>query len=192
MVDMLCWLACLVTTSAFIPSYLLDHLLMTQRQMEIVMSSIGFGATSGTLLLPWLSDRFGRKPVMLISAFGTCSMLLVLKSLGANTLSLFMALFMVHFFNNSAITLTVGPLCAETVPPELMASASGVVIAVGEILGGGLVPILVGQFVQRFGIAHLFAPPIATTCLGFLFSFLIRETKVFAVSIRNQAIQRHS
>jgi MFS family permease len=73
MLLMLCWLTCLVTTSAFMPSYLLDHLHLGFAQMGTVMSAIGFGATAGTLLLPWLSDRTGRKPVMLLSAVGHVS-----------------------------------------------------------------------------------------------------------------------
>ncbi len=176
MLLMLCWLTCLVTTSAFMPNYLLDHLHLSFIQMGTVMSAIGFGATAGTLLLPWLSDHIGRKPVMLLSAFGTAVMLVVLANLGANVVWLFTALFMVHFFNNAAITLTVGPLCSETVPPALMATATGVVIAVGEILGGGLSPIIAGQFAERFGIAHLLWLPIGAIAIGFVLCLFLKET----------------
>jgi len=58
------------------------------------------------------------------------------------------------------ITLTVGPVAAETVPAPLMATASGVVIAAGEILGGGLAPIIGGQLAQRFGIDHILQLPL--------------------------------
>src|SRR5262249_29881822 len=57
MIGMLCWLTCLITTSALLPSYLLDHVKLEFGQMGTVMSAIGFGAATGTLLLPWLSDR---------------------------------------------------------------------------------------------------------------------------------------
>jgi predicted MFS family arabinose efflux permease len=176
MLLMLCWLTCLVTTSAFMPNYLLDHLHMSFIQMGTVMSAIGFGATAGTLLLPWLSDRIGRKPVMLLSALGTAVMLVVLANLGATVVWLFAALFMVHFFNNAAITLTVGPLCSETVPPALMATATGVVIAVGEILGGGLSPVIAGQFAERFGIGHLLWLPIGAIAIGFVLCLFLKET----------------
>jgi predicted MFS family arabinose efflux permease len=175
MIDMLCWIACLITTSAFMPSYLLEYLLLNEEQMETVMSAIGFGATAGTLILSWLSDRLGRKPVLLISAAGACSMLGVLKHSVASTLPLFVSLFMVHFFNNAALALTVGPIVAETAPPAMIASASGIVVAVGELLGGGLAPMFVGQFVDRFGIVHLLWLPIASTLLGFLVSLFLEE-----------------
>ena len=53
------------------PNYLLDHLHVTFGQMSEVMSAIGFGSMAGTLILPWLSDRIGRKLVMILSTLGT-------------------------------------------------------------------------------------------------------------------------
>lgn len=176
MPSMLCWLTCLITTSAFMPSYLLDHLHLSELQMGSIMSAIGFGSTAGTLFLPWLSDRIGRKPVMTIAALGTGISLLLLNALGANVGLLFAALFMVHFFNNAAITLTVGPVCSETVPAALMATASGTVIAVGELLGGGLAPIMAGQFAEKFGLSYLLWLPIGAIGIGFLLSLFLTET----------------
>jgi predicted MFS family arabinose efflux permease len=173
---MLCWLTCLVTTSAFIPNFLLDHLHVSYGAMGTVTSGIGFGAAAGTLTLPWLSDRIGRKPVMMLSTIGTCLMLLVLNNIGPNVPLLFASLFMVHFFNNALITLTVGPLCSETVPPALMATASGVVIAVGEMFGGGFATMIAGQVAEHLGIARILWLPIAALALGFLLCLRLRET----------------
>src|ERR1700685_610035 len=68
---MFCWLTCLITTSAFLPSYLINYLKLDSGQMAAVMSAIGFGAVGGTIILPALSDVIGRKPVMVISSIGT-------------------------------------------------------------------------------------------------------------------------
>jgi predicted MFS family arabinose efflux permease len=149
---MLCWLTCLISTSAFMPNYLVDHLHLRSEQMAVVMSAIGLGATAGTLLLPWLSDKIGRKPVMALSSIGVFVSLLLLVNASRHVGILFAFLFLVHFFNNALIALTVGPLCAEAVPATLMATASGLVIAVGELFGGGLAPVIVGHVAQRFGI----------------------------------------
>jgi predicted MFS family arabinose efflux permease len=136
MLLMLCWLMCLITTSAFLPSYLIDHLRLDETRMGTVMSAIGFGAASGSLLLTWASDRYGRKSVVLVSACGALVALLGLSTIGASPVALFGMLFVVQFFNFAGLTLTVGPLSAESVRPHLMATASGMVIACGEILGG--------------------------------------------------------
>jgi predicted MFS family arabinose efflux permease len=174
---MLCWLTCLITTSAFMPNYLVDHLKLRPEQMGVVMSAIGLGATAGTLLLPWLSDKIGRRPVMALSSAGVFGALLLLANATNNVGVLFAFLFMVHFFNNALIALTVGPLCSEAVPTTLMATASGLVIAVGELFGGGLAPVLVGHAAQRFGIAHVLWLPIAAMIAGFLLCLSIQDMR---------------
>ena len=176
MLGMLCWLTCLITTSAFLPSYLVGHLKLETSSMGAVMSAIGFGAMAGTLVLPALSDRIGRKPVMMIASVGALAGLTVLGSLGASVSVLFACLFAIHFFNNALITLTVGPLAAETVPPRLMATASGVVIAAGELLGGGLAPIIGGQVAERFGIEHILRLPMVMMAVGVVLCVALRET----------------
>jgi MFS family permease len=175
MLGMLCWLTVLVTTSALLPSYLLDHLHLQFSQMSRVVSAIGFGSAVGTVLLPWLSDRVGRRAVMIGCTMGAGASLIWLTSLsGGSMLALFSSLFAVHFFNNALITLTVGPVCAETVPPTLMATASGVIIAAGELFGGGLAPIVAGQVAERFGIGHVLWLPIAAMGAGLLLCLSLR------------------
>jgi predicted MFS family arabinose efflux permease len=175
-IGMLCWLTCLVITSAFLPSYLLDHLHLGSLQMGGVMSAIGLGATCGTFVLPWMSDRIGRRPVMLLCTVGAFVALVMLSRTGADVTVLFVWLFLTHFFNFALIALTVGPVCAESAPPALMATASGVVIAVGEIFGGGIAPAVGGFSVAHFGIHHLLWLPMAAMVVGFVVSLLIRET----------------
>lgn len=174
---MLCWLTCLITTSAFLPNYLVDYLKLPFGQMSSVMSAIGLGSTVGTIALPWLSDATGRKPIMISSTIGALLALLLLARTGAQPVALFAWLFTVHFFNNALITLTVGPLCSETVPSALMATASGVVIAIGELIGGGLTPIVVGQIAQRIGIEHILRVPCIAMLLGLAVSLFTRETR---------------
>jgi predicted MFS family arabinose efflux permease len=184
---MLCWLTCLITTSAFMPNYLVDHLKLPPGQMGIVMSAIGLGATLGTFLLPWLSDKVGRRPVMALSSVGVLVSLLLLANTGGSAALLFAFLFSVHFFNNANIALTVGPLCSEAVPASLMATASGLVIAVGELFGGGLAPVIVGHVAQRFGIEHVLWLPIAVMAVGFLLCLAIKDNRLGAPLASEQA-----
>jgi predicted MFS family arabinose efflux permease len=177
MAGMFCWLTCLITTSAFLPSYLINYMKLDGGQMAAVMSAIGFGAVGGTIILPALSDVIGRRPVMVISSVGTLIALILLAIAAPKTSSFFACLFIVHFFNNALITLTVGPIAAETVPLPLMATASGVVIAAGELLGGGLAPIIGGQVAQRFGINHILWLPQLMMGVGILLCIALRETR---------------
>jgi fucose permease len=58
-----------------------------------------------------------------------------------------------------------------------MATASGVVIAVGELFGGGLAPVIAGHVATAFGIDKLLLLPMGTLALGFVLSMFLIETR---------------
>jgi MFS family permease len=174
---MLVWLTCLISISAFLPSYLLDHLHLGFDQMGMVMSAIGFGSAAGTILLPWLSDRIGRRPVAMIAVAGALGSIFLLSRCGPQVAPLFACTFVAMGCVMAGITLTVGPICDESVPFGLGTTASGMVIAVGELFGGGIAPILVGRIAQRFGIEHMLWLPMAALVVGLLIAFAVQETR---------------
>lgn len=176
MIGMLCWLSCLVVTSAMLPSYLVDYLHLTLQQMGFVLSAIGFGSTAGSVVMPMISDRVGRKPIMLICTLGGALALLSFMYIGTAPVALFTVLLVVNFFNFALITLTVGPISAESVPAALMASASGLVIFTGEVFGGGIAPILVGSIAQAYGIQYILHFGVAALLIGFVNSCFLKET----------------
>ena len=184
MVGMLCWLTCLIVTTAMLPSYLTEYLHLSLPQMGFVLSATGFGATAGTVLMPWLSDRVGRKPVMVGSSLATLAALLLLTRIASDPGTLFVVLFVVHFFNFAHITLTVGPLSAESVPAKLMATAAGVAIGVGEIFGGGIAPVIAGAVAGRFGIQYTLYLAIVALAVGVLVGLGLRETAPAVLSRR--------
>ena len=177
MLLMLAWLTTLISVSAFLPNYLIDHLGLSFERMGQVMSAIGFGGALGTILLPWLSDRIGRKPVTMLATIGALVSLVILSQAGANVPALFACLFAAMGCVMALITLTVGPLCDETVPAALGATATGIVIATGELFGGGIAPIVIGGVAARFGIEHILWLPIATLAIAFLASLTLAETR---------------
>lgn len=174
---MLCWLTCLITTSAFMPSYLVDYHHLSQEQMGTIMAAIGLGSTVGTLALPALSDVVGRKPVIIAATLGVAASLWMLAHAANEPAALFLWLGAVHFFNNAGITLTIGPICAETVPPSLMATGAGMVIACGELGGGGVAPLIAGFVADRFGIEHILWLPLGAMGFALLLTLFLQETR---------------
>lgn len=177
-IGMLCWLTCLVILAAFLPSYLTDYLHFSISQMGYVLSGIGIGSTLGTLFIPMISDHIGRKPVMIISVIFAFIFLFFLAHSHGTPSIFFIYLICTLFFTYGMIILTVGPICVESVPATLMASASGIVIGVGEFFGGFLAPILGGYVANKFGIQHIFDLGFIALFIGLISSICLTETLI--------------
>lgn len=175
-IGMLCWLTCLVVLSALFPSYLTDYLHLGMEQMGYVLSAIGCGGMLGTLAMPALSDRIGRKPVMILSVLGAGICLYQLMGTGAEPARLFQWLMLTLLFVFSLITLTVGPLSAESVPARLMSTASGLVVGIGEVFGGGVAPVIAGYVAKHFGIQYILHLGLGALGLGLVVALCVKET----------------
>lgn len=173
---MLCWLTCLIVLSALMPNYLTDYLHLSLEQMGFVLSAIGAGGALGGLVMPAWSDRIGRKPVMVVCVVGAFGGLCWLSSLGPKPAMLFFALLITIFFVFSMITLTVGPISAEAAPASLMTTASGFVIGVGEVFGGGVAPSMAGYVAKHFGIQYIMQLGLGALVVGFVVALSLRET----------------
>lgn len=157
--SMLCYLTSLITLSAFLPNYLTDHLKLGLDPMGLVLAGQGVGSLVGMVMVPALSDRFGRKPMLLLALVVELVALALLPRIGAEPAMLFAVLFVAMFMNAGALAITVGPLTSAAVPPHLAASATGIVVGVGEIVGGAVAPAVAGAMAQQMGITVI--PSIA-------------------------------
>lgn len=173
---MFCWLTVVTVMGAFFPNYLVDHLKLSIGEMGFVMSAIGFGGSAGNLIMPGLSDRLGRKPVLVINIFIAVTALFSLQYAGNDTTILFLLVFAVMFAVFSNVTLTVGPLTVESVPATLMTTASGLVIGIGEIFGGGVVPAVAGFIAKNYGIEYILTLAASGMALGFIVAIFLKET----------------
>lgn len=173
---MFCMLTSLFVLSVMMPNYLTDYLHLELQQMGFVMSAIGLGGFIGQLLLPGLSDRLGRKPVVLGSFVATGACIWLLMHTGAEPLTLFALLFLTTFFNFSMICMTVGPLTGESVPLPLVSTATGLVVGIGEVFGGGVAPALAGYIAQHHGIQYTLYLALGGVALGLVAASLLRET----------------
>lgn len=162
--------------SAMIPTYLTDYLKLNMTEMGFVASSIGFGGVVGAILIPALSDKFGRKPILIIALIIGLIAVYFFKNTGAETSKLFALLFLASACIIGSLVLVDGPIATETVPASMTGAASGIIIGIGEIFGGGVAPAISGISAQKWGIESILDVALVSIVFAIIFSFFLIET----------------
>lgn len=187
MLALLCAMACVFVLSAMVPVYLINVLSLTPAQMGVVTSAIGFGGFFGQFGWPGLSDRFGRKPLAILGFIGATIAVVWFASIGANVVTLFVALFVTSFFCLGNIALITGPIATESAPVGLISSSIGVVVGSGEIFGGGIAPYIAGYFADTYGLPSVLYVALAGVALGIVVCLFLKETAPRKVGVVQRA-----
>jgi MFS family permease len=143
----------------------------------------GVGATIAGILYPALSDRIGRKPILLGSSLASIffPLALLIPALYQNLWIL--AGIMVVFATNAVIpSLVMVVIPTETVPKKLAATAIGLTTLTSELLGATIAPTIGGIFAQRMGLAIPLEIASAMYIVVFLLCAMLRETRVQEVA----------
>lgn len=139
------------TLMLFAPLYLVKVSHLTVQQMGWISSTMGILYIVYCILVPKLSDVYGRKPVLIITAVCcTVAPLLMWLVPGSHVASIAYVMF------GGAIPAMV-PLVAGVVPMEsvienLRTTANGLVSGVGEFIGGSCWPVVVGRIADTSGL----------------------------------------
>jgi len=128
-----------------------------------VTSVMGISTMLCGFLVPGLSDRIGRKPVMIVFTF--IGMIMPLTALYfEGPLWIMALLFFVGWSATGSFALFMGVVPGESVNPKLAATSMGLVVCIGELVGGFAAPSLAGVLADS---TSLQAPMYM--CLGFAF-----------------------
>jgi MFS family permease len=189
---MACTSGALNVVIAMTPSYLTDHLHLPVERMGFVMSAVGAGAFAGGLTLPGLSDRFGRKPVMLfgVSAAAVSLWGFMHAGAGASEGWLFALLLSYSMFAFSAFVILIGPMATESVDVALASTAVGIISGVGEIVGGGVAPAFAGYVAKNLGIEKVFYTALGGLILALILIGTLHETRATRREPRARSIRR--
>ncbi len=177
MIGLLCAMCGIFVISAFTPAYLTGYLKLSDQQMGFVASAIGFGGFAGQWGIPAASDFFGRR-LMAILGFliGAVFLVLFMRTGAANLPLLFLLLFISAGFAFGLLSLITGPIAAEAAPLGLIASTTGMIVAVGEIFGGGFAPAIAGSLAGKYGIQSTLYMALAGLMVGVVVSLFYKET----------------
>jgi MFS family permease len=165
---MSCWLASVTTLGALLPSYLTDHLHLSLDQMGIVLAGLGLGGVVGMIVVPGLGDRFGYKAVALAAIALKLAALALFIAASSDVGWLFVLLFVTALAGSGVMATTVGPLTGRSVGAPLAATATGIVVGTGEIIGGAFAPALAGLLATKLGIVVVPVFALATAAIGFV------------------------
>jgi MFS family permease len=190
MLALMCAMACIFVLGGMLPNYLVDYLKLTQSQMGFVTSALGFGGFVGQFGVPGISDKLGRKPTALLAFIGAAVTVWIFMGIGATPNSLFVMLFLVSFFSLGNVALITGPIATESAPAGLVSAAIGIVVASGEIFGGGIAPVIGGAIAQNQGIENILWMPLVGVTGGALVSLFLRETAPVKVGTAASAAVR--
>ena len=180
------WLCCVGATgfmswlfalNVFAPLYLTEVAHQTATTAGFLLGASGFGSFFLGFLLPTLSDRIGRKPVLLMMAAASAvvPLALLVPALFAYPLLLAAIVFVANT-GQAMASLILVLVPTESVPPQFRASSIGLVTLVGEVAGATAAPVLAGVLAQRFGLSLTMWLAAAGSALVLLVAVFLRET----------------
>jgi ACS family hexuronate transporter-like MFS transporter len=144
---MVSWLLIQIT---FLPIYLVQVRGLSPSAMSVAVAATGIATVASSIIVPALSDRFGRRPILILSGFvGVIAPVAIVMFDGPlPLLVLFMGL---GHLAVGSFSLFMATVPSETIPPTHVATALGFIMGVGELAGGFAGPALAGIASDVFG-----------------------------------------
>jgi predicted MFS family arabinose efflux permease len=160
----------LVVCFAFMPLFLIRIRGFDPQTMSWLIGTLGVSAAIAGFAAPGISDRVGRKPVMVLVCLSGIILPLGALYFEGSVWSL-AAIFFVGWTVVGAFPLFMATIPSETVDARHTATALGLIMGLGEGLGGVVSPALAGMAADRFGLQAplwiMFTLPIAAGLLAF-------------------------
>jgi MFS family permease len=167
----------LITGFNFLPLYLVQVRGLTATTMSHVMFALGICAFIGGALVPALSDRFGRRPVLIAGCFLSVIGPMAMLWYQGPTLVLATILFF-GWVGNCVFPMFMGTIPGESLPRASVATAMGIVVGVGEILGGVCGPPIAGWLADHTSLgrpAEMYMM-IACAVIAGIIALFLKET----------------
>jgi len=143
--------------------------------MSWLMGALGISATVASTAVPALSDRIGRRGLMI-----AMPLVAIVLPVGALYFTgptwMLGAIFVVGWCVTGVFPLFMATVPAESVDPARVASALGVCMGAGELIGGVLSPYFAGFASDRVGLQAPVWLMLALTVTAAVVAMGVRET----------------
>jgi MFS family permease len=165
------WYLC---TLSFTPAFLVNDKGIDPTSMSFIMSCYGIGAIIWGIVIPKLSDIFGRKPLIIIGCF--MSILANLGLLLSDNAAIMAVCCIIGWAGAGVFPLFESAVPAESVDPRYSTSAIGLVQLVGELIGSGVGATVCGIIGETYGLAVSQWTCFAAIIIAAIISFGYYET----------------
>jgi MFS family permease len=160
---------------AFLPLFYTKVRQISNSQMSVLMSVLGLSAAFFSFVVPALSDRFGRRPVIVI--FNFIGLLVPLAALYFQGSRFWLGtLIFIGWSASGTFPLFMGTVPSETIPARYVATSLGIVVGLGEILGGVSAPAIAGRAADHYGLQAPLMIMVICAIVGTVLALFLRET----------------
>ena len=180
--------AYLVVFFTFAPLYLIRVRGFDQRHMSWIMSSFGVASMAVAFLVPGSSDRFGRKPVIIVaSLLGLVLPFGMLFTTGTQLVPI-IACIAVGAALSGVFPLAMATIPSELVGPNKTATALSLTMGISEILGGVLAPSVAGKVADLKGLSMTWWIVAGLVVAIIVLAAMLRETAPAVLTRRREGI----
>jgi predicted MFS family arabinose efflux permease len=191
-----CLIGCLFMTwlfvfSAFAVLFLTKNRGISLADAGLIMSGWGIGGFIGNIIVPAISDYWGRKPSVVFATTMSGAAVLGFLYLGDSMALSFFWLFLSGFFGFGISPIFLALSNSEAVPSHLVGSAVGIPTAAGEIFGAVLMPVIAGGIADAYGLNYAVLLAGVVPLIGGLLGLLYRETAPRVLAKRAEKAKKY-
>jgi predicted MFS family arabinose efflux permease len=168
--------AFLLVFVTFTPLYLLNVRGFSPQQMSVIMSSFGIASMAVAFLVPGSSDRFGRKPVIIIASLIGLGLPLGMIFLAGNSMGATIACIIFGTTLSGVFPMVMATIPSEVVGPARTTTALSLTMGVSEIVGGVFAPGIAGRVADAHGLASALWILTGITVAIIVLALFLRET----------------
>ena len=167
-----CFMVWLVVHSTFLSVFMVKTGGLTPTQAGSMLGMLGVAGAVGGLVIPGLSDRFGRRPVLiaglLLSMLVPVSVIFLAGQFWLLQAGLFLGWMAVGVLPVYAV-LAPG----DAVPGARMAATVALIVGVGELVGGVAAPVIAGQLADSVSLTAPFVFALVLVAVGLMLALLL-------------------
>jgi predicted MFS family arabinose efflux permease len=170
----------------FLPVVYENYLHIPSTQASWLMALLGISAAVFAFVVPGLSDKLGRKPIVIVfTLIGVIYPLAVLNYTGS-AIVLGIVIF-IGWSASGVFPLFMATIPSETIPSKYVATSLGLIVGVGEVVGGAGGPPLAGKLADLYGLQAPMYMAMVCALVGGVLALGLKETAPVKVGARNLA-----